>query len=231
MTSVAYTAGISFFVYSGEGERGAASRLSAQTSYTSHTQTPFEGGIEKNIGGVFLNIWHDISKERIQTDDFCAVIEIPKGCKTKYELDKGTGTLYMDRILYTSAHYPANYGFIPRTIAEDRDPLDVLVLCTEDIQSLSLVRCRPIGVIAMLDSGFVDEKIIAVPFHDPTYNAYHDITELPKHVLEEMSHFFSVYKQLEGKATAVEHIQDAQEAKKIIRVCIERYEKEYGAKE
>lgn len=177
-----------------------------------------------------MNIWHDISKDRIQEDDFCAVIEISKGCKTKYELDKDTGLLFMDRILYTSAHYPANYGFIPRTIAEDHDPLDVLVLCSEDIQPLSLVRCYPIGVIAMLDNGFVDEKIIAIPFHDPTYNGYHDITELPKHVFEEMSHFFSVYKELEGKSTAVEQIQNVQEAKKIIQKCIDRYEKEYGAK-
>ena len=115
-----------------------------------------------------MNIWHDISPKRIKTDDFCAVIEITKGSKAKYELDKETGLLFLDRILYTSTHYPANYGFIPRTYAEDHDPLDVLVLCSENIHPLSLVRCYPIGVISMEDNGHKDEKIIAIPFNDPT---------------------------------------------------------------
>ena len=103
-----------------------------------------------------MNIWHDISPKRIKTDDFCAVIEITKGSKAKYELDKETGLLFLDRILYTSTHYPANYGFIPRTYAEDHDPLDVLVLCSENIHPLSLVRCYPIGVISMEDNGSKD---------------------------------------------------------------------------
>lgn len=174
-----------------------------------------------------MNIWHDISQDRIQVDDFCAVIEIPKGCKTKYELDKETGLLCMDRVLYTSAHYPANYGFIPRTYAADKDPLDVLVLCSEDIHPLSLVRCYPIGVITMEDSGFTDEKIIAIPFRDPTYNEYKDINELPKHIFDEMSHFFSFYKELEGKATAVKNTQNAEKAKQIILESINRYLKEF----
>ena len=145
------------------------------------------------------NIWHDIAPSRITSNDFIAVIEIEKGSKKKYELDKETGHLILDRILYTSTHYPTNYGFIPRTYADDNDPLDVLVLCSEVIQPLSLVRCYPIGVITMLDQGRLDEKIIAIPFQDPTYNAYHDVSELPQHIFTEMTHFFTVYKALEGR--------------------------------
>ena len=144
------------------------------------------------------NIWHDISPSRITKDDFIAVIEIEKGSKKKYELDKETGHLILDRILYTSTHYPTNYGLIPRTYADDNDPLDVLVLSSEVIQPLSLVRCYPIGVITMLDQGRLDEKIIAIPFQDPSYNPYHDVSELPAHLFTEISHFFSVYKKLEG---------------------------------
>ena len=118
------------------------------------------------------NIWHDISPSRINPEDFIAVIEIEKGSKKKYELDKETGHIILDRILYTSTHYPANYGLIPRTFADDGDPLDVLVLCSEVLAPLSLVRCYPIGVITMQDQGKMDEKIIAIPFEDPTYNTY-----------------------------------------------------------
>ena len=150
-----------------------------------------------------MNIWHDINPDRITPNDFMAVIEIEKGSKKKYELDKQTGLIVLDRILYTSTHYPANYGFIPRTLADDGDPLDVLVLCNEPIDPLVLVQCYPIGVITMLDNGKNDEKIIAIPFEDPTYNAYRGIEALPSHLFEEMRHFFSVYKQLEGKETAV----------------------------
>ena len=122
-----------------------------------------------------MNLWHDIAPARVRPEDFFAVIEIEKGSKNKYEMDKETGALRLDRILYTSTHYPANYGFIPRTWADDGDPLDVLVLCSECIRPLSLVECYPIGVISMEDSGSLDEKIIAIPFQDPTYNTYQDI--------------------------------------------------------
>ena len=115
-----------------------------------------------------MNIWHDIEPERIKADDFIAYIEITKGQKQKYELDKKTGMLILDRVLYTSTHYPANYGFIPRTLSEDGDPLDVLVLCSEPILNRALVRCRAIGAIIMEDNGEMDEKIIALPFGDPT---------------------------------------------------------------
>ncbi len=173
------------------------------------------------------NIWHDINPERIKPDDFIAVIEIPKGSKNKYELDKETGLIMLDRILYTSTHYPANYGFIPRTYADDLDPLDVLVLCSEPLDPLTLVRCYPIGVIKMIDNGRADEKIIAVPWSDPTYNGYRSIFALPKHVYDEMSHFFTVYKTLENKETAVDEVKDSADAIAIITAAIEHYKEKF----
>lgn len=122
-----------------------------------------------------MNIWHDMDSSRINALDFMVVIEIPKGSQSKYELDKQTGYLVLDRILHTSTHYPANYGFIPRTYADDGDPLDVLVLCSQVMYPLTTVRCYPIGVINMIDNGKNDEKIIAIPFNDPSYNTYSDI--------------------------------------------------------
>lgn len=169
------------------------------------------------------NIWHDISPKRINANDFICVIEISKGSKKKYELDKETGFLILDRILYTSTHYPANYGFIPRTYGDDNDPLDVLLLCSEQIEPLTLVRAYPIGVISMIDNGRNDEKIIAIPFSDPNYNMYSDIEQLPKHVFDEMSHFFSVYKNLENKTTAVNEVSNREEAVKIINAAIDNY--------
>ena len=169
------------------------------------------------------NIWHDINPKRITMEEFMAVIEIPKNSKIKYELNKETGILEMDRILYTSTHYPANYGFIPRTYADDGDPLDVLVLCSETLLPMTLVRCYPIGVIRMIDNGRHDDKIIAIPCNDPTYNSYVNIDELPRHIFEEMVHFFKVYKELEHKTTAVNEIQDAATAKEIIANDIDQY--------
>ena len=170
-----------------------------------------------------MNIWHDIDPRRITPENFVAVTEISKGSKQKYELDKKTGLLILDRILYTSTHYPANYGFIPQTLASDGDPLDVLVLCSESLLPLSLVNVYPIGVITMEDGGKPDEKIIAIPFTDPNYNTYRSIDELPKHIFDEMQHFFSVYKQLEGKNTAVNTVQGKEEAVGIISASLENY--------
>lgn len=172
-----------------------------------------------------MNIWHDMNKNEVTPESFSAVIEISKGSKMKYELDKATGLLKLDRILYTSTHYPANYGFIPLTYADDDDPLDVLVICSEEIIPLTIVKCYPIGVIKMIDSGRLDEKIIAIPFSDPYYNTYNSIYELPRHVFDEMCHFFTVYKQLEHKETAVDNLGDRDEAMDIIRSTLIRYEK------
>ena len=170
------------------------------------------------------NIWHDIDNDRIKANDFIACIEIPKGSKKKYELDKETGLIILDRILFTSTHYPANYGFIPRTYAGDRDPIDVLVLCQETLDPLVLVRCKPIGVIKMIDNDDVDEKVIAVPMNDPSYNGYSNISELPTHIFDEISHFFTVYKQLEGKPTSVLEILGPEQAIQIIQESIDCYD-------
>lgn len=176
-----------------------------------------------------MNIWHDIRPDRVKPEDFYAVIEISKGSKNKYEMDKETGLLKLDRILYTATHYPANYGFIPRTYADDNDPLDVLVLCSEPIAPMTLVHVYPIGVIRMMDNGKLDEKIIAIPFSDPTYNGYRSIFALPRHVYEEMQHFFTVYKTLEHKETVVNDVGDEKTAMKIVKAAIENYNKTYGA--
>ncbi len=171
-----------------------------------------------------MNIWHDISPEEIAPDRFTAVIEIPKGSSCKYELDKKTGLLRLDRVLYTATHYPANYGFIPRTYADDGDPLDVLVLCAEQIFPLTLVEVYPIGVMRMIDGGKIDDKIIAIPLSDPTYKGIRSINELPRHIFDEIMHFFTVYKQLENKQTAVKELYDYKDAIEIVREAIESYE-------
>ena len=170
-----------------------------------------------------MNIWHDMDPAAIQPRDFSAVIEIPKGSQCKYELDKHTGLLRLDRVLYTSTHYPANYGFIPRTYADDGDPLDVLVLCNMPLYPLTLVQVYPIGVMRMIDGGKLDDKIIALPCNDPTYRDVKSLDELPPHVFDEIMHFFMVYKQLENKQTAVKELHSAEEAKVIIKAAIDQY--------
>ncbi|MCL2107505.1 MAG: inorganic diphosphatase [Oscillospiraceae bacterium] len=178
-----------------------------------------------------MNIWHDIAKERITPESFVAVIEVQKGSKMKYELDKETGLLMLDRVLYTATHYPAGYGFIPRTYAQDGDPLDVLVLCAGAIAPMSLVKVYPIGAFDMIDDGSVDEKIITIPYGDPSYNRYKSIDDLPAHIFEEMRHFFSVYKTLEGKETSVLSLMNRGEATQRVREAIERYEEQFGARD
>lgn len=175
-----------------------------------------------------MNIWHDISPDRITADSFIAVIEIPKDCKIKYELDKETGLLRMDRVLHTSTHYPANYGFIPRTYAEDNDPLDVLVLSSVSVFPMTLIRCYAIGAIKMTDNDENDEKIIAIPFDDPNYNVYKSIDQLPKHIFDEMAHFFTVYKELENKKTAVQEIVSPLAAVEILKKSIDNYNRKFG---
>lgn len=175
-----------------------------------------------------MNIWHDIDPSVISPTDFTAVIEIPKGSSCKYEMDKYTGMLRLDRVLYTSTHYPANYGFIPRTFADDGDPLDVLVLGAQSIYPMTLIQVYPIGVMRMIDGGSLDDKIIAIPFSDPSYNNIRTIDELPAHIFDEMMHFFSVYKQLENKQTAVKELFGPAEAEKIIADCIKAYNEKFN---
>ena len=173
------------------------------------------------------NIWHDIDPKRISPEDFIAVIEIQKGSKKKYELDKETGLIILDRVLHTSTHYPANYGFIPRTYGDDGDPLDVLVLCSQTLDPLTLVRCYPIGYIAMLDGGHRDEKIICIPFTDPTYNTYKDLMDLPGHIFDEMAHFFTVYKALEGKEAMAGDVHMRDDAIAIVQEAIDNYKAKF----
>lgn len=182
---------------------------------------------QTNYRGEEMNIWTDMNPERVKPEDFIACIEIQQGDKTKYELDKETGCLIMDRVLYTSTHYPMNYGFIPLTYCGDHDPLDVFVLCSEPIERLSLVRCYPIGVVVMTDRDERDEKVIAIPFGDPQYNSYKDISELPKHIFDELEHFLRVYKQLENKKVEVKQLGNRKKAVEIIKDSLKMYQDEF----
>ncbi len=175
-----------------------------------------------------MNIWHDVRDERIKPDEFLVCIEISKNSKMKYELDKETGRLILDRVLYTSTHYPKNYGFIPKTYEDDDDPLDVLVICQGEIVPLCLVKCYPVGVIKMIDGTKIDQKVIAIPLNDPSYSSYKDISELPQHMFDEIRHFFKVYKELEGKSTYIMDTVGAEEAKKIIEQSIQSYKDKFG---
>ncbi|MGN1212494.1 MAG: inorganic diphosphatase [Christensenellales bacterium] len=171
-----------------------------------------------------MNIWHDIDEKRITPDEFIAVIEIAKGFKKKYELDKETGLILLDRILHTSTHYPANYGFIPKTLSDDGDPMDVLVLSSESLDPLVLVNCYPVGMMTMLDGGKKDEKVIAIPVNDPLYNEYKTLDSLPKHVADEMIHFFRVYKDENENKTIVEgKVADVKETKEAIKKAKANY--------
>ena len=175
-----------------------------------------------------MNIWHDLDKNRVSKDEFIAYIEISKHSKNKYELDKATGLIILDRVLSTSMIYPENYGFIPLTLAEDNDPLDVLVICQEPIQSGALVKCIPIGVLKMVDSGEPDSKIICVASQDSQMSFFKDIKELPSHMLDEIANFFENYKALEGKYTEVLGYESKEVAQEIIIDCLKRYEEVYG---
>lgn len=167
--------------------------------------------------------WHDVTPgERLPTE-FTSVIEIPMGSSVKYELDKRTGLLRLDRVLYSAVYYPANYGFIPQTLAEDDDPLDVLVLCQEPVAPLTLVSARAIGLMTMIDAGKRDHKILAVAVDDPEYNSFREADELPPHRLATLRRFFQDYKTLEGKAVEVDEIEAANTVGPVIRDALERY--------
>lgn len=168
--------------------------------------------------------WHDVSPGKDLPRDFQAVIEIPLGSNVKYELDKPTGLLKVDRIIHSAVYYPANYGFIPQTYAEDNDPLDVLVLCQEAVQPLALIRARAIGLMTMIDSGASDDKVIAVATNDPEFSSYVEANELPPHRLLVLRRFFQDYKQLEGKQVQVDDIRPAYAAVNVIEKSLARYQ-------
>lgn len=169
--------------------------------------------------------WHDIALDDAIEEGFPAFIEIPKGSKIKYELDKATGLLMVDRVLFSAVHYPANYGFIPRTYCDDGDPLDVLVLGQESVVPMCMMRARAIGVMQMADEKGLDDKVIAVHLHDPGFSHYSHIRELPPHTLKELKRFFEDYKLLENKEVRVQDFQGPFEAVKIIRESIEGYKR------
>lgn len=171
--------------------------------------------------------WHDVSPGPDAPEEFLTLIEIPKGSKVKYELDKDTGLLIVDRILYASIHYPANYGFIPRTLGDDEDPLDVLVLMQEPVQPLTLVRAKPIGMMHMVDDGEDDEKIICVNLDDPEFRSYDHYSDLPEHRLDELRSFFEDYKKLEDKEVNVEDFADPKEAMQAVQYSMDLYRKKF----
>jgi inorganic pyrophosphatase len=170
-----------------------------------------------------IHPWHDVTPGGDIPSEFESVIEIPSGSSIKYELDKHSGLIRLDRMLYSAVYYPANYGFIPQTLAEDDDPLDVLVLCKESVIPLTLMNSRPIGLMTMLDEGKRDHKIIAVATADPEYNHYKDAEELPPHRLMQITRFFKDYKQMEGKSVEVDEIQPAEACPPIIEDALARY--------
>jgi inorganic pyrophosphatase len=173
-----------------------------------------------------LNPWHSVTpgvKGYDLPHHFRAVIEIPKGSSNKYELDKATGMLKLDRVLSSAVYYPANYGFIPQTLAEDGDPLDVLVFCAEEIPAMCLCEARAVGVMTMIDGGEPDHKIVSVLINDPEYSDYHKASDFPRHTFKMLRRFFEDYKMLEGKQVEVDEIMPAEAADAIIEDCLNRY--------
>ena len=170
-----------------------------------------------------IHPWHDVTPGEHLPHEFSALVEIPMGSSVKYELDKKTGLLRLDRVLYSAVYYPANYGFIPQTFAEDDDPLDVMVLCQEPLAPMTLVNSRVIGLMTMMDGGKKDHKILAVAVDDPEFNSFRDARELPPHRLMMLRRFFQDYKMLEGKSVEVDEIQPAETALPIIEESLQRY--------
>ncbi len=176
-----------------------------------------------------IHPWHDVTPGGKLPAEFNTVIEIPFGSSVKYELDKTSGLIKLDRVLYSAVYYPANYGFIPQTLAEDDDPLDVLVLCQETVVPLTIIYARAIGLMTMIDSGKQDHKIIAVATEDPEFNAYREAAEMPPHRSLMLRRFFQDYKQLEGKSVEVDEIQPAAKAYPIIEGALRRYSQQRRA--
>jgi inorganic pyrophosphatase len=170
--------------------------------------------------------WHDVELPRFIEDPIPAIIEIPTGSKVKYELDKKSGLLLVDRILFSAVHYPANYGFVPQTYCDDGDPLDILVLCQEQIQPLAIMQAKVIGVMKMRDDKGEDDKLIAVHADDPSYADYSDVSEIPPHRLRELQRFFQDYKALENKKVLVSAPQGRSHALNVLRDAIKLYDRE-----
>lgn len=179
----------------------------------------------------YFNPWHHVSLGDDAPEVVNGIVEIPKGNRAKYELDKDSGMLKLDRVLYSSVYYPANYGFIPKTYGDDHDPLDILVLSQIEVVPMCLVSSKIIGVMRMIDNGEADDKIIAVAAGDPSVNHYNNISELPDYLLSEMRSFFEDYKKLENKEVKVEEFQNRDIAKEILNKAIEDYDKEFGGKD
>lgn len=171
--------------------------------------------------------WHGIGPGEGAPRIVNAVIEIPQGSRAKYEIDKDTGLLKLDRVIYSSFYYPSNYGFIPQTYGDDKDPLDILVITSMPVQALCLMEAKVIGVMQMIDSGDADDKIIAVASNDPSVNHYNNIEELQKHFFDEMRHFFEEYKKLENKTVVVEEFGDKVKALKIVENGIRLYKETF----
>ena len=174
-----------------------------------------------------FNPWHDISQGKKFPKEINAVIEVSMGSSTKYELDKETGMLRLDRVLYSPVHYPADYGFIPRTYWEDDDPLDIIVLSNFSILPLTLVKARPIGVLRMIDEEQDDTKIIAVHSTDPRFDEWNNLRDVPKHTMKEMRHFFEIYKELQGVKVKVVEFKNRDFAYRVIKKGIEMYRKKF----
>jgi inorganic pyrophosphatase len=173
-----------------------------------------------------IHPWHDVTPGEEIPREFQTIVEIPFGSSVKYELDKNSGLIKLDRILFSAVYYPANYGFIPQTLAEDDDPLDVLVLTQETVVPLTIIHARTIGLMTMIDGGKRDHKVIAVATEDPEYDHYHEATEMPPHRLALLKRFFLDYKTLEGKAVEVDEIQPAAAAFPVIEDALARYSKQ-----
>jgi inorganic pyrophosphatase len=173
-----------------------------------------------------IHPWHDVTPGEDIPQEFNSVIEIPSGSSVKYELDKASGLIKLDRVLYSAVYYPANYGFIPQTLAEDDDPLDVLVFCQETVVPLTLIHARTIGLMTMIDGGKKDHKIIAIATEDPEFNSYREASEMPTHRITMLRRFFQDYKQLEGKAVEVDEISPPREAFPVIEDALARYSRQ-----
>jgi inorganic pyrophosphatase len=172
--------------------------------------------------------WHGVYYGDQAPNKVNALIEIPQGSRAKYEVDKATGLLRLDRVIYSSFHYPVNYGFIPQTLGLDNDPLDILVLCSQSIQSLCLVEATVIGNMQMIDQGQADDKIIAVATRDPSVNHYQKIDDLPNHFLLELRNFFEQYKVLENKKVEIDNFQDKDTACRVISDAIDLYRENFA---